>query len=78
MPTYLEENDISVTKFLDRVVDEFLTKNDISVTKFLQGDNDISVTKFLNSDPASLNSTLDNRGKPRRTDKNAKSATPQP
>jgi len=37
----LEENDISVTKFLDG-------DNDISVTKFLDGpENDISVTKFL-------------------------------
>lgn len=39
----LQENDISVTKFLG-------DDNDISVTKFLeeqQDDNDISVTKFL-------------------------------
>jgi hypothetical protein len=43
----MDQNDISVTKFLDAIVDEFLATNDISVTKFLEGDNDISVTKFL-------------------------------
>ena len=33
---YLDENDISVTKFLNAVVDEYLKKNnDISVTKFM-------------------------------------------
>ena len=49
MPKYLGDNDISVTKFLDRSVGKFLSANDITVTKFLEDkdDNDISVTKFL-------------------------------
>ena len=52
LPAALEENDISVTKFLDRQLGQFLYDNDISVTKFLEdnGDNDISVTKFLYTD----------------------------
>ena len=58
----LEENDISVTKFLetalanflldDSVVAKFLQENDITVTKFMDSDplyNDISVTKFMDS-----------------------------
>ena len=46
---FLDENDISVTKFLDSTVSKFLESNDITVTKFLEDkdDNDISVTKFL-------------------------------
>ncbi len=32
---FLEDNDISVTKFLDNVVSKFLASNDITVTKFL-------------------------------------------
>ena len=57
---FLEENDISVTKFLetalnnflldDSVVAKFLQENDITVTKFMEADNDISVTKFLEGD----------------------------
>jgi len=40
----LEENDITVTKFLDQ------RSNDTTVTKFLnQRSNDITVTKFLDS-----------------------------
>jgi hypothetical protein len=49
-PKYLQDNDISVTKFLDRTVAEFLNANDITVTKFLaQRANDVTVTKFLGS-----------------------------
>ncbi len=33
---FLDDNDISVTKFLDNVVSKFLASNDITVTKFLQ------------------------------------------
>ena len=33
---FLDENDISVTKFLDRTVTKFLKTNDITVTKFLE------------------------------------------
>ena len=49
MPKYLGDNDISVTKFLDRSIGKFLSANDITVTKFLEDkdENDISVTKFL-------------------------------
>ena len=41
MPKYLEENDISVTKFLDTTVTKFLEQqaDDISVTKFLAFDD---------------------------------------
>ena len=56
----LEENDISVTKFLnqrsnDTTVTKFLdappsSDNEISVTKFLDGPNDISVTKFMDNE----------------------------
>lgn len=43
-------NDVTVTKFLDTTVTKFLDENDISVTKFLdQKPDDISVTKFLDS-----------------------------
>jgi len=58
---FLDDNDISVTKFLDTTVTKFLMSNDITVTKFLHSqdedgiavtkylaNNDISVTKFLN------------------------------
>ena len=50
-------NDVTVTKFLDTTVTKFLDDNDISVTKFLnQKPDDISVTKFLDSiDFASMN-----------------------
>jgi hypothetical protein len=59
----LEANDITVTKFLetalnnflldDSVVAKFLQENDITVTKFMEARddrNDISVTKFMDSD----------------------------
>ena len=47
--TIREQNDISVTKFLDRQIGNFLMDNEISITKFLAADtdNEISITKFL-------------------------------
>ena len=59
--TLQEDNDISVTKFLDRQIGHFLADNEISVTKFLESressydnsNNEISITKFLSSsDPS--------------------------
>ena len=51
LTSFLEENDISVTKFLDNVVSKFLTTNDITVTKFLSDAEDgIAVTKYLQED----------------------------
>merc|ERR1712060_96128 len=56
----LDANDITVTKFLetalanflldDGAVSEMLKENDISVTKFLGDENDISVTKFMDAE----------------------------
>jgi hypothetical protein len=47
LTSFLEENDISVTKFLDNVVSKFLNSNDITVTKFLSEEDGIAVTKYL-------------------------------
>jgi|Transcript_33958 hypothetical protein len=57
---FLEANDITVTKFLetalanflldDGAVSQMLEENDITVTKFLeQRSNDVTVTKFLDN-----------------------------
>ena len=53
---------MTVTKFLDEVVENYLEKNnDISVTKFLeQQADDISVTKFL--DDYVVNRFLETQG----------------
>lgn len=56
---FLEDNDISVTKFLDNVVTKFLTSNDITVTKFLSEEDGIAVTKYLNSNDITVTKFLD-------------------
>ena len=48
------ENDISVTKFLGTASTRFLETNDISVTKFL----DVTVTKFLSSNETAITKYL--------------------
>ena len=40
---FLEDNDISVTKFL------YQRSNDTTVTKFMNASNDVTVTKFMDS-----------------------------
>ena len=69
---FLEANDISVTKFMETALANFLLdseavtklleENDITVTKFLEHehDNDISVTKFLDAPPPSENAAPEN------------------
>ena len=53
MTKFLAENDISVTKFLNRAEDDisvtkYLASNDITVTKFLEEiQSDLGVAKFL-------------------------------
>ena len=67
---FLEENDISVTKFLetalnnflldDSVVAKFLQENDITVTKFMDSrSNDVTVTKFLDENDITVTKFLD-------------------
>lgn len=47
MPNLFSHNDVSVTKFMDAVVDDFITKNDIGVTKFLrQQPDDTAVSNW--------------------------------
>merc|ERR1719492_430411 len=55
---FLEENDISVTKFLDNVVGKFLNSNDITVTKFLNSEDGIAVTKYLASNDITVTKFL--------------------
>ena len=67
----MEENDISVTKFLnnDHAVSKFLgtsstrflETNDITVTKFL----DTTVTKFLNANDTAVTKYLEANGIPK-------------
>ena len=60
LTSFLEENDISVTKFLDNVVTKFLVSNDITVTKFLGSEEDgIAVTKYLSSNDITVTKFLD-------------------
>ena len=58
MTQFLEENDISVTKFLDKTVNKFLNSNDITVTKFLNEEDGIAVTKYLNSNDITVTKFL--------------------
>ena len=59
LTSFLKENDISVTKFLDDVVGKFLASNDITVTKFLNEEDGIAVTKYLSSNDITVTKFLD-------------------